>query len=170
MGKDARCTRSDRQETAVTPYSRSALACHALATLILIAFGLVYLGRSEFMPYHAAAMGLDWASVAPGTRQVLLALMHALGGACLSVAILVGVLLWGPFRRGAAWATWTVPLAGFVLCATSLYAQIGVALRTPASPPMLPVIAAGVLLALGLWRSRRWRQRDVTSSTRSDSR
>ncbi|MEE3216341.1 MAG: hypothetical protein VX259_12305 [Pseudomonadota bacterium] len=136
-------------------YSRCSLACHSLAALILVAFGVVYLSRSEFMPYHAAAMGSDWVSVDGGTQQVLLALMRALGGACLGVAALVGTLLWGPFRRGERWATLTIPMAGLLLCATSLYAQLGVALKTAASPPMLPVLVAGALLLVGLLMSLR---------------
>ena len=146
---------SQHQDDVMQRYSRCSLACHSLAALILVAFGVVYLSRSEFMPYHAAAMGSDWVSVDGGTQQVLLALMRALGGACLGVAVLVGTLLWGPFRRGERWATLAIPMAGLLLCATSLYAQLGVALKTAASPPMLPVLVAGALLLVGLLMSLR---------------
>jgi hypothetical protein len=39
---------------------------YALGTLIVTAFGIVYLVRPEFMPYHSVAVGLPWAVEAAG--------------------------------------------------------------------------------------------------------
>ena len=42
-----------------------AFSCYAIAALLLLVFALVYLTRSEFMPYHSDAVGLEWAEVDP---------------------------------------------------------------------------------------------------------
>jgi hypothetical protein len=62
-----------------------AFGCHFLATLILAIFAIVYLFRSEFMPYHSVAVGMSWSEVDPAFQVVILALMRATGGACLAV-------------------------------------------------------------------------------------
>jgi hypothetical protein len=37
-----------------------AFSCHLLAILGLAIIGLIYLFRTEFMPYHAVAVGRNW--------------------------------------------------------------------------------------------------------------
>ena len=37
------------------------LSCHLLAILSMAIVGLIYLFRTEFMPYHAVAVGRNWA-------------------------------------------------------------------------------------------------------------
>jgi hypothetical protein len=49
-----------------------AFGCHLLATLILATFGLIYLFRPEFMPYHAVAVGMPWAEVSPSFQVLIL--------------------------------------------------------------------------------------------------
>ena len=42
--------------------------CYAAAMLILAVFGIIYLFRPEFMPYHSVAIGLPWALYGIATR------------------------------------------------------------------------------------------------------
>ena len=37
--------------------------CHLVTALLLLVFGLVYLFRPEFMPYHAVALDREWSAV-----------------------------------------------------------------------------------------------------------
>ena len=127
-----------------------AFGCYAAAMLILAVFGIVYLFRPEFMPYHSVAVGLPWTAVDPSFQVLILARMRAVGGACLSLAVVQFVLLLVPFRQGAAWASWTIAVAGLVMCAGSLYAMMLVTLNTPATPPWIGAALGAVLLLVGL--------------------
>ena len=80
---------------------KAAFGCHFIAILILLAFGLAYLVRSEFMPYHAIAAGMRWDELGTGVQVLILGLMRAVGGACLAIAVLELTLLLVPFRQGA---------------------------------------------------------------------
>lgn len=127
-----------------------AFACNLAAVLLLAAFGITYLTRREFMPYHAVALGKSWAEVGPPVRVLVLALMKALGGLCLTVALLQLALLLLPFRQGVAWSLWVVPAAGLSVSAASLYGMSLVARDTPASPPWILPVIGGALSTAGL--------------------
>jgi hypothetical protein len=58
-----------------------AFGCHALALLVIAAVGVIYLSRTQFMPYHAVALGKSWADIDQVLQILLLALIRALGGA-----------------------------------------------------------------------------------------
>ena len=129
---------------------RIAFWSYLLATLTLTAFGVVYLVNPQFMPYHSVAVGMPWDAVAPSFQVLILALMRAVGGACLAFATLQWTLLLVPFRQGAAWATWAIAGSGLVMCAGSLYAMMLVAQHTPATPPWTAAAAGAILLVVGL--------------------
>lgn len=52
-----------------------AFGCHLVAALLLLIFGLVYLFRPEFMPYHAVALDREWSTVERPYQVLILALM-----------------------------------------------------------------------------------------------
>ena len=112
-----------------------AFSCYLLDLLLLTVFALMYLLRSEFMPYHADAVGQSWAEVGPAFQILISALMKVTGGGWLATAIAIGVLLFIPFRKGMRWAYWAIPAIGLPISLSSLYATIYVAHNTPASPP-----------------------------------
>jgi hypothetical protein len=132
-----------------------AFGCHLLATFIVAAFGVTYLSKAEFMPYHSVAVAMPWAEVAPSFQALILGLMKALGGACLAVVVLELILLFGPFRQGVVWARWAIPAGGLVICVGALYGMRHVALNTSATPPWIGpggaalLMVAGLLLSLG---------------------
>lgn len=130
--------------------ARLALASHGLAALMLVAFGVVYLARSEFMPCHRDAIGLEWRELHERVQALLLAMMRAAGGGSLASGLAMLLLLAFPFRRGERWARWAVPAVGAVAWAGALYAALLLKTRTPASPP-LPAVAVGLgLVVVGL--------------------
>jgi hypothetical protein len=138
---------------------KTAFACHLLAVIVVAAFGVTYLLRPEFMPYHAVAVGTPWPDVSPGFRALVLGLMRVVGGACIAVVVLELGLLLVPFRQGARWARWLVPAGGLAICAGALYGMSLVARGTPATPPWSGPVAATVLFALGLLLSIEGRKR-----------
>ena len=127
-----------------------AFACHLLGIFTMVGFGLTYLLRKQFMPYHAVALGKNWAEVPKEVQILVLALMRAVAGGALAVAVLGSIVLLIPFQAGAVWAFWAVPLGSFVLSAGSLFAMRLVAANTPAKPPYKPILVAVALGIIGL--------------------
>jgi TRAP-type C4-dicarboxylate transport system permease small subunit len=84
--------------------------CCAAHAFILIAIGLRYLRSKEFQSYHAVALGRDWNSLDPPLQALLLAFIRGLGATLIAIAISTVALLIFPFREGATWATYALPL------------------------------------------------------------
>jgi hypothetical protein len=127
----------------------AASVCYALAALVSIVFGAVYLVRSQFMPYHEEAIGLPWQQLDQRLRTLLLALMRTTGGGLLAVGISTAILLLIPFRAGEPWSRYAIPAIGLVGGLPALYATILVRSRTHAHTPIAASAAGIVLLAIG---------------------
>jgi hypothetical protein len=123
--------------------------CHLLAMLLIGIAGLIYLFRSQFMPYHAIAVGKTWAEVDSAFQILLLALIRVVGGAWIATALAMGILLFIPFRQGLRWARWAVPAIGLVAELPALYVTLSVTLNTPATPPWKTVVLIIALLVAG---------------------
>ncbi len=50
-----------------------AFGCYLLAFFIVSLFAAAYLKRSDFMPYHAQAVGMSWAEIEPRMQMLLMA-------------------------------------------------------------------------------------------------
>jgi len=124
--------------------------CYLVSLLGPIAFGLMYLLRPEFMPYHAGAVVMSWAEVPRAFQVLILGLMRAAAGAWLALALALGVLLAFPVRPGVAWARWAVPAAGLVNSAVALYATLYIQFNTHAETPWKVVTGIMVLNIAGL--------------------
>jgi hypothetical protein len=109
----------------------------------------MFLTRSEFMPYHADAVGVPWSEVPRPFQVLILGLLKLAGGAWLTVAVGQFVLLLGPFRRGERWALWAVPALGLLHYAGVAIAMTHVSRNTPASPPWAAAIASVLLIITG---------------------
>lgn len=127
-----------------------AFACHLLGIVTAVAFGLTYLLRGRFLPYHAIALGKEWTEVPREVQVLVLALMRVAAGGALAVAALESFVLMFPFRAGAFWALWAVPLSYLLLTGCSLSAMRLVASNTPARPPYGPVLVSAALSLVGL--------------------
>ena len=124
-----------------------AFGCYFLSGLVSMGFGMVYLFRTEFMPYHSVAVGMSWAEVPPNFQVLILALMKAVGGTSITLALVLFAVLFMPFRQGARWAIVSIPLIGLFQSAAMLYAMSQVALHTSARPPIW-VTGTGMALLL----------------------
>jgi hypothetical protein len=131
------------------PRTVLAAACYLLTILMSFAFAAMYLFRSEFMPYHAAAVGVEWPQLNPSFQALFLALMRVCGGGWLAVAAAMTVLLAVPFRRNEPWSRWAIPLVALCAAVPTLYATLLVKSRTPASPPWFGAAAAIFLVVAG---------------------
>lgn len=129
-----------------------ASVCYFLAAILLAAFGGVYLFRSEFMPYHADALGMDWNSVDRTVQVLILALMRVAGGGWLAVSLAIAILIKAQSRQELRWA---IPAVGLTASLPTLYATYYVAHNTPASPPWFAALIGIVLLVFGFLASLR---------------
>jgi hypothetical protein len=111
--------------------------------------GLIYLFRSQFMPYHAIAVGKTWSQIDPAFQTLLLAFIRGSGGAMIATASAIGILLFIPFRQGMLWVRWAIPAVGLVATIPALYVTLSVARNTPAKPPWKGVLLIMVLLVAG---------------------
>ena len=128
---------------------KASFCCYMLLLLQAITFSLIYLFRSEFMPFHASAVEQNWSEVDPAFQILILALMKAVGGGWLSISIAVSILLFRPFKQGMRWAYWAIPAVGLPPMLIILYLQINVALNTQSSPPWVFSVLGIILLLVG---------------------
>jgi hypothetical protein len=128
---------------------KAAFLCYLLSLPLLYIFGLIYIFRSEFMPYHAVAVGQSWSEVDPAYQVLILALMKVAGAGLLGIAFSINIFLFKFFRHGIQWSFWAIPITGSFASLSTLYATIYVSQNTPASPPVLAASLGFILLILG---------------------
>jgi hypothetical protein len=133
----------------MTTRGKAAAVSYSIVALISVVLGSIYLFSSQFMPYHAAALGTAWVALEPAEQTLLLALMRVAGGGWVAVGITLAVLVAVPFRQGQAWAVWLIPLLGLVFYLPNLYATVRVTLDTPATAPWYGNLAGIVALLAG---------------------
>jgi len=126
-----------------------AFGCYAAAYLLFAGFAAIYLLRPQFMPYHAVALGMRWEEVGRPFQVLILGFMRVIGGGLLAAAFIGAVLLLWPFRQGAPWARWAIPVHGLILGLASLWGTLSVQLNTPARSPWLAAAVGIFLLAAG---------------------
>jgi hypothetical protein len=118
------------------PVSRKiAFVCYAIIALVSVVLGLIYLLRGEFMPYHGAALGMDWAAVDSALQTLLLALMDVAGAGWLTLAAALVALLVFVFPHGRLWGRVTLPLLVLIFYGPTLWATLAVTAETPARAP-----------------------------------
>lgn len=109
---------------------------YGCVALVSILFGLIYLTKNQFMPYHAEALGLSWSELEEKMQVLLLALMRAAGGGFLATGLAISILLMIPFRAGATWSIYTIPAISLCTSIGTLYATLLVKTKTPGTPPL----------------------------------
>lgn len=119
----------------MTPRLRIAFGIYLVLALAGAAWGIGFLLRTEFTPYHGAAAGVPWSQVPPNFQVVILALTKLAGGLWTSFALAILVLLWFPFRRGAPWAIRAVPLLLVAHYLAPMPAMWHLSANSASSPP-----------------------------------
>ena len=124
-------------------------ALYSLVAVLGLVFALMYLTRSEFMPYHSAAVGLAWDEVDERFRILIIAVLRVAGGGYLTASTATIFFLLIPFRNGELWANWALLAVGLASLVPSLAATLLVKFKTPASPPWIAATCGLVLLVAG---------------------
>lgn len=132
----------------MTKRMKISFGCYLISIFFLALFGIIYLFRSEFMPYHSVAVGISWDELDPSFQILILGLMKAVGGSCIAMVFMSLILLIIPFRHGVSWVRWAIPASGIVNTGGILYAMHFVGANTSANPPWIaPVLGVLLLLA-----------------------
>ncbi len=123
-----------------------------------LALGAIYLFRPTFMPYHAVALGKDWAELDAATQALIKALMEVAGGGWLALGTLLLFLVAFPIRRGERWARWAAPTASLLFYVPTLLATLSVFQQTPASPPWRANLGMCVAAVLAFMLDAPWQR------------
>jgi hypothetical protein len=127
----------------------------ALAAVLLVAlggilFGVRYMRREAYLPYHAAVAGKSWNELDPGVQVIILGMLKIIGGGFATLGV---TLLWLCFAlyEGARWAPWAILTISAVELGPMLYVAIRLrAFRPDAQTPVRPTLAMMVLIVAGV--------------------
>jgi hypothetical protein len=124
-----------------------AFVIYFIGSLALIVFGIVYLSCSTIMPYHQEAINMNWEELSTGLQVLLNGLIKMAGAGFFVTGLSILILLLIPFKRGAQWTHWAIPLLGLVWHGFSLCITAIVAIKTHASTPWLAALV-GVIFTI----------------------
>lgn len=127
---------------------------YGLAIALNTGFGMVYLTKPRFMPYHQAAVETDWDLLPKGVRILILALMRVAASAMLAWSLMAGSALVMGLHLQSHWMAWLMPASGAIISLGSLYAMLSVARNTPGRPPLWTFPVGMGLLLVGLATSQ----------------
>ncbi len=139
----------------MTAILKISFSCYLITAIVSIIFGIIYLTRSEFMPYHAVALEREWTELDIRMQTLILALMRVAGGGFLATGMVVILLMYLYIKTTEEWIIFIIPTIGFVTSLSSLYATLLVKNRTPGLPPVnltllsIDLMLTGFILSLG---------------------
>lgn len=127
----------------------------ALAAVLLVAlggilFGVRYMRREAYLPYHADVAGKSWNELDPGVQTIILGMLKVIGAGFVTLGV---TLLWLCFalHEGVRWAPWAILTVSAVALGPMLY--VAAKLRTfrpGAQTPVRPTLAMMVLIVAGV--------------------
>ena len=120
-----------------------------LVALGLLSSGMIYLFKNSFMSYHSEALSLDWKEVENSTQFLILALMRAVSGGWIAVAIVIIVLQRKFTLTKISWIPWLIFATGLIVSFVTIYATLIVRINSPGKPPNANLIVGIVLLIIG---------------------
>lgn len=125
-------------------------SCYALIAIIFVAFGIVYLTRSEFMPYHQVALQREWEKIEKELQTLILALMRVTGGCFLGTGVTIILLIFAYLKSQILIILWIIPVLASLTSLGAVYATVLVKTRTPGNPPIKLSLLSIVLIILGV--------------------
>ncbi len=127
-----------------------ALTAVLLVALAGIVFGVRYMRRDAFLPYHAAVAGKSWSELDPGVQIIILGMLKTIGGGFATLGV---TLLWLCFALygSARWAPWAILTISAAALGPMLYVAIKLrSFRPEAQTPVRPTVAMMVLIVVGV--------------------
>lgn len=129
-------------------YKNTAGLLNYLAALVMLVFGLIYLLKSRFMPYHSVAVSQEWHELSAGVQFVIIALMRVAGGGYLVAALCIVILQRKYCHKTIRWIPDLILAIGLIIGTISIYATLIVRSNTDGEPPtILAVIGVIFIIA-----------------------
>jgi len=123
-----------------------AFILYAITALISFAFGLIYLFRDRFLPYHSVAVEKSWDQLDSKIQILILALLKVCGGGMLCNALAISTLLIFSFH--SQWANFALLVIGLSETIPTFIATMIVKHGTKASPPWLITLITIILIII----------------------
>jgi len=127
-----------------------AVAVVLVVALAGILFGVRYMRRESYLPYHAVVAGKPFIELDPGVQAVIIGMLKIIGSGFATFGV---TLLWLCFAlfKGERWAPWAI----LTISATALVSMLYVAIRLrtfrPGAPtPVMPTLVMMVLIVIGV--------------------
>ena len=114
-----------------------------------MSFGIIYLVKNSFMPYHSDALGVTWNELDAPTRYLVLALMRATSGGFIASAFAMFFLQLKFTSSKLHWIPWVIVILGTILSSCLVYATSMIDYQYSGRPPLAEVIAGELLLIVG---------------------
>jgi len=126
----------------------------------MLVFGVIYLTKNSFMPYHSEAISMEWNEINHTSQILILALMRTVGGGFLVCSISIFFLQYKFSSERLSWIPVLILIIGIITESTILYATLIVRLNSPGNPPtsmaiigIVSLIVAYILNQLSLKKS-----------------
>jgi hypothetical protein len=137
---------------------RLSIALFALVGVSLLSVGCVYLSLSQFMPYHAEALQLEWDSLDANFQGLILGLLKGLGSGAFVAGTAVVWMAGKSLRQSPRPFVTLMPFVAISYSSLLCFATYTVYTNTPGNPPLLLnflLVVASVLASAALAVSRR---------------
>ena len=103
----------------------------------LFLLGCLYLSLEQFMPYHAAAIQMNWSDLGPDYQGLLLGLIRGLGGGALIAGLAIMFMVRASLKLKPRPYLVLLPFVAVGYSTLLCYATYTVYARTPGDPPLL---------------------------------
>ncbi len=130
-----------------------------LAQAGLLFFGLAYLLKSSFMPYHSEAVALAWEDVPYNFQRLIWTYMKAASAGWIALGVVFIYLQYKFNQNKEVWIPYLILVGGVIFGAIALYSAIGLRMTTPANAPVLPVVVILTVLIVGFFFNLRYSKR-----------
>ena len=134
-----------------------ALVLFVIGGISHIIFGIVYVTASEFMPYHAQALNVDWNSLDDNYKTLFISLIRLAGVGGLVAGLVNLTLVSYLYHHVESRLIWLLIASSLIFQSVMHNAVYSVYTNTPGEPPLLIVsigsvtfIIATILLLAGI--------------------
>lgn len=137
---------------------RLSVSLFGFVGLSLFLTGCVYLSLDEFMPYHAAALQIEWDDLQSNYQGLILGFLKGLGSGAMVVGFLILFMVVLSIIRDPRPFLVLLPSTAISYSALLCYATYTVYTKTPGNPPLLLtalLVVTSILASIGLVLSRR---------------
>jgi hypothetical protein len=132
----------------MTIATRASIALYCIVGLFLSLGGANYVLRSEYMPYHAQATGIEWESLTPEHQGTYLGLMkgRGAGGVAMGTALIL-LSVFGLRERDTP-VRWILPCIAVLFLALATYSTYYMRPHTRGGSPIFIGVVM-IILVLG---------------------